>query len=105
LPTIPTVFLTAPTLEDRFKPKDKAIEGLKRVNKIDFSGNIYLSNKDSNTDMILVKQGDLLISGINVEKGAVAVYDGQEDVTATIHNSSYEFDDEKIDVEFLKLFL
>lgn len=105
MPTIPTVFLTAPTLEDRFKPKDKAIEGLKRVNKIDFSGNIYLSNKDSNTDMILVKQGDLLISGINVEKGAVAVYDGQEDVTATIHNSSYEFDDEKIDVEFLKLFL
>lgn len=91
--------------QDRFKPKDKAIEGLKRVNKIDFSGNIYLSNKDSNTDMILVKQGDLLISGINVEKGAVAVYDGQEDITATIHYSSYEFDEEKIDVEFLKLFL
>jgi type I restriction enzyme S subunit len=91
--------------QDRFKPKDEAIQSLKRVDKIDFSGNLYLSNKNSNTDMILVKQGDLLISGINVEKGAVAVYDGQEDITATIHYSSYEFDDEKIDVEFLKLFL
>lgn len=90
---------------DRFKPKDEAIQGLKRVDKIDFSGNIYLSNKNSNTDMILVKRGDLLISGINVEKGAVAVYEGQEDITATIHYSSYEFDSEKIDIDFLKLFL
>ncbi len=91
--------------KDRFKPNDEAIQGLKRVNKIDFSGNIFLSNKDSNTDMILIKQGDLLISGINVEKGAVAVYGGQEDITATIHYSSYEFDDEQIDIDFLKLFL
>jgi type I restriction enzyme S subunit len=91
--------------QDRFKPKDAAIQNLKRVDKIDFSGNIYLSNKNSSTDMILVKQGDLLISGINVEKGAIAVYEGQEDITATIHYSSYEFDTEKIDIDFLKLFL
>jgi type I restriction enzyme S subunit len=90
---------------DRFKPDDEAIQGLKRVDKIDFSGAIYLSHKPSNTDMILVKHGDLLISGINVEKGAVAVYDGHEDITATIHYSSYEFDEEQIDIEFLKLFL
>src|SRR5258708_31012566 len=91
--------------QERFKPKDEAIQGLKRVDKIDFSGNIHLSNKDSNTDMILVKPGDLLISGINVGKGAVAVYDGQEDVTATIHYSSYEFDEARIYIDFLKLFL
>ncbi len=91
--------------DDRFKPNDKAIEGLRRVDKIDFSGQIYLSNSPSKTDMILVKQGDLLISGINVYKGAVAIYEGAEDITATIHYSSYEFDNTKIDIEFLKLFL
>lgn len=91
--------------DDRFKPNDAAIEGLKRVDKIDFSGQIYLSNSPSKTDMILIKRGDLLISGINVYKGAVAVYEGAEDITATIHYSSYEYNKKKIDVEFLKLFL
>ncbi|MBU4485403.1 MAG: hypothetical protein KKD38_00615 [Candidatus Delongbacteria bacterium] len=91
--------------ELRFKPKDKAIEGLKRIEKIDFSGIIYLSDKPSNTDMILVKKGDLVISGINVEKGAMSVYQGSEDVTATIHYSSYSYDEKKIDIEFLKMFL
>lgn len=90
---------------DRFKPNDKSIYGLKRVDKINFSGQIYLSNSFSKTDMILVKNGDLLISGINVYKGAVVVYEGEEDITATIHYSSYEYDKTKIDVEFLKLFL
>lgn len=89
----------------RFKPKDKQIIDLKRIEKIDFSGNIITSTKPSNTDMILVKNGDLVISGINVEKGAMAVYQGQEDLTATIHYSSYEFDKAKIDEEFLKSFL
>ncbi len=91
--------------ENRFKPSDKNIAGLKRIDKIDFSGNIYLSEKPSNTDMILVKQGDLVISGINVEKGAMSVYQGKEDVTATIHYSSYSFDENKIDIDFLKMFL
>ncbi len=89
----------------RFKPKDKHIIDLRRIEKIDFSGNIITSTKPSNTDMILVKNGDLVISGINVEKGAMAIYQGQEDLTATIHYSSYEIDKAKIDEEFLKSFL
>lgn len=91
--------------EDRFDPADRRIKGLKRVDKIDFSGNLHLSVSPSKTDMILVKNGDLLISGINVHKGAVIVYEGQEEITATIHYSSYEFDRSKIDIDFLKLFL
>jgi len=83
----------------RFKPNDKAIAHLKRIDKIDFS------DKASNTGMILVKKGDLVISGINVEKGAMSVYRGEEDITATIHYSSYEFDEEKTDIEFLTHFL
>jgi len=96
-------FLTARTV--RFKPDDNAITGLSRIDKIDFSGNIFLSNKVSNTDMILVQKGDLVISGINVAKGAMAVYQGDNDILATIHYSSYEFKKEKIDIDFLKYFL
>ena len=87
------------------KLTEKAILGLKRIDKIDFAGNIYLSEKPSNTDMILVKKGDLVISGINVEKGAMNIYLGEDDVVATIHYSSYEFDENNIDIEFLKWFL
>jgi type I restriction enzyme, S subunit len=86
----------------RYKPDDERISGLKRIEKIDFEGNIYLSDKPSNTDMILVKKGDLVISGINVEKGAISVYNGEEDVIATIHYSSYEYNPEDVDIEFLK---
>ncbi|WP_396153061.1 restriction endonuclease subunit S [Flavobacterium sp.] len=91
--------------EGRYKPNDKAIQGLKRIDKINFAGTIFLSDKPSNTDMILVKKGDLVISGINVEKGAMNIYQGEEDVVATIHYSSYEFDEEKIDIDFLTNFL
>ncbi len=91
--------------EGRYKPNDKAIQGLKRIEKINFSGTIFLSDKPSNTDMILVKKGDLVISGINVEKGAMNIYKGDEDVVATIHYSSYEFDEDKIDIDFLTNFL
>ncbi|MGB9643500.1 MAG: restriction endonuclease subunit S [Candidatus Ratteibacteria bacterium] len=91
--------------EGRYKPNDPTITGLKRIDKINFSGQIFLSDKGSNTDMILVKKGDLVISGINVAKGALAVYEGEEDVLATIHYSSYIVDKKKIDVDFLKVFI
>jgi len=91
--------------DNRFKPNDKAIADLKRIDKIDFSGEIFISDKPSNTDMILIKKGDLVISGINVEKGAMAVYTGEDDITATIHYSSYSFDENTTDIEFLKSFL
>jgi len=55
--------------------------------------------------MILIKPGDLVISGINVAKGAMGIYCGNEDVTATIHYSSYTFDKNQISVEYFKRFL
>ena len=96
-------FLKART--ERFKPDDRAISGLKRIEKIDFPGNIFISEKPSKTDMIMVKKGDLVISGINVAKGAMAVYQVGDDITATIHYSSYKFDENKIDINFLINFL
>lgn len=88
----------------RYKPNDEQIVNLPRIEKIDFGGNFYIGNKDSKTDMILIKDGDLVISGINVAKGAMGIYSG-EDVTATIHYSSYTFDSNKINVEYFKRFL
>ena len=91
--------------EGRYKPNDKLISQYQRLDKIDFSGNIHISDKPSKTDMIIVQPGDLVISGINVAKGAVAVYQGIEPVCATIHYSSYIFDDKKIDLEYFKYFV
>ena len=91
--------------EGRYKPDAKEIQGLQRIDKIDFSGNFHVANKPSKTNMILIKSGDLVISGINVAKGALGVYHGDADVTATIHYSSYTFDESKVSVEFFKRFL
>jgi type I restriction enzyme, S subunit len=91
--------------KDRYKPNDPVIQNLRRVEKINFSGQIIISEKESNTDMILIKKGDLILSGINVAKGAIAVYEGDEDVLATIHYSAYTYDQEKVNLDFLKLFL
>jgi type I restriction enzyme, S subunit len=91
--------------EGKYKPDAIELDGLKRIDKIDFSGNFHIANKTSNTNMILIKSGDLVISGINVAKGAMAIYQGHEDVTATIHYSSYTFDETQIEVEYFKRFL
>ena len=87
--------------EGKYKPSDPSIAGLKRIDKIDFSGNFHIGEKASRTNMILVHPGDLVISGINVAKGAMGIYSGDCPVTATIHYSSYTFDEKQIDVDFL----
>lgn len=91
--------------EGRYKPDDSKISKYKRLDKIDFSGTIHISDKPTKTDMIIVHPGDLAISGINVAKGAVAVYQGDEPVCATIHYSSYTFDNSKVDLDYFKYFV
>jgi restriction endonuclease S subunit len=91
---------------DRFKPEEANTLDLKRIKKIDFQGKIHVIDyKPTKTNMILVKKGDLVISGINVEKGALAVYEEDKDALATIHYSSYEHDKNQVDIEYLKWFL
>lgn len=89
----------------KYKPDAEEIVELKRIDKIDFSGNFHIAQKPSKTNMILIKPGDLVVSGINVAKGAMGIYGGNEDVTATIHYSSYTFDKNQISVEYFKRFL
>lgn len=89
----------------KYKPDDKVVAGLQRVDKIDFSGKIHLSEKGSKTDLIMVFPGDLLISGINVAKGAVAVYHGEKPVVATIHYSTYTFDESLVSIDYFRRFV
>jgi len=94
--------------KDRFKPAEAVKLGLKRIYKITQNGEIFISDKPSNTNMILVKPGDLVISGIGIAKGggnSLNIYEGKEDVLTTIHYSSYEINKKLISLEFLKIFL
>ena len=51
--------------------------------------------------MIRIKN-DLVISGINADKGAISVYKGDEDILASIHYSSYSFNENEININYLK---
>jgi len=78
---------------------------VKIVEKISFgTGQIQLrSNGSTKTGMILVRPGDLLVSGINAAKGAIAIYDesASKPAAATIHYGAYIPKRENVDIHFL----
>jgi type I restriction enzyme S subunit len=75
------------------------------VEKVSFaSGQIQLrADGLTKTGMILIRPGDLLVSGINAAKGAVAIYDekANEPVAATIHYGAYIPDRDRVNGKFL----
>lgn len=79
------------------------------VAKIGFNdGRLELRREaGSKTNMILVMPGDLLVSGINAAKGAIAIYGAENErpAAATIHYSAYEVIAEKSDINYLWLYL
>jgi len=93
--------------ERQEKPTEKALSDgtIRIVAKIGFSeGNIHLrSGGNTNTGMILVRPGDILLSGINASKGAVAFYgeDNTEPIAATIHYGAYAPDKEQVEPLYL----
>ena len=61
------------------------------------------NGSETKTGMILVRPGDLLISGINAAKGALAIY-GEENtdpIAATIHYGAYIPKKDRVDVNYL----
>jgi len=82
-----------------------AVGRIKIVEKIAFdTGRIQLRvNGDTKTGMILIRPGDLVVSGINAAKGAIAVYgDSKTDpVASTIHYGAYIPDRERVCVHYL----
>ncbi|MBU1627131.1 restriction endonuclease subunit S, partial [bacterium] len=77
------------------------------VSKIGFdAGKIELRQVGkTRTKMILIRPGDLVLSGINVAKGAIAICEEKIPISATIHYSSYKPRPEKVDILFLWYFL
>lgn len=75
------------------------------VAKIGFNdGKIQLrSGSETKTGMILVRPGDLLISGINAAKGAIAIYgeENTEPIAATIHYGAYMPNKARVNVKYL----
>lgn len=93
--------------ERREKPSEEEIatESVRIVSKIGFNdGKIQLrEDGKTRTGMILIRPGDLVVSGINAAKGAIAVYDENEtnSIAATIHYGAYIPNKSKVDVKYL----
>ena len=79
--------------------------GIRIVAKIGFNdGKIQLRNgSETKTGMILIRPGDLLISGINAAKGAIAIYgeENTEPIAATIHYGAYMPNKGRVNVKYL----
>jgi type I restriction enzyme S subunit len=103
----PMVPLREVLTERREVPSAEALAKgeIRIVAKIGFNdGKIQLRNGgESKTGMILALPGDLLISGINAAKGAIAMY-GEENtdpIAATIHYGAYVPKKDKVHVRYL----
>lgn len=85
--------------------EDLSLGRVRILEKIGFdSGRIQLREDGrTKTGMILVRPGDLVVSGINAAKGAIAVYDSgtTEPIAATIHYGAYVANPDRTDVRFL----
>jgi type I restriction enzyme S subunit len=79
------------------------------VAKIGFdTGKIELREEGkTNTNMILIQPGDLILSGINAAKGAIAIYGEEKEgsAAATIHYSSYIVNKDRADILYLWYFM
>lgn len=103
----PSVSLGELLIERKESPSSNdLISGrIKIISKISFDrGQIEIrSDGETKTNMILVRPGDLVISGINATKGAIAIYDkaNDEDLAATIHYGAYIPNTERVNVHYL----
>ena len=105
--TWPRVPLGEFLTERREVPSDEsmAVGETPIVAKIGFEdGRIQLrSDGQTKTSMILIRPGDLVVSGINAAKGAIAVYEEENScpIAATIHYGAYIPNKGRIDISFL----
>ncbi len=85
--------------------EDLASGRMRIVGKISFdTGQIQLrTDGETRTGMIIIRPGDLVISGINAHKGAIAVYgsENSEPIAATIHYGAYIPNHNQVKIYFL----
>lgn len=94
-------------MERREVPSDEdiALGKVRILSKISFDSGIIevRAGSETNTGMILARPGDLVISGINAAKGAIAVYGAEngDPIAATIHYGAYTPKLDRADLRFL----
>ena len=94
-------------VERQEEPSSSDLAGgvVRIVSKIGFDdGRIQLRVAgQTKTGMILIRPGDLVLSGINAAKGAIAIYgeENSEPIAATIHYGTYIPRKDRTDVRFL----
>jgi type I restriction enzyme S subunit len=85
--------------------EDLSLGCVRIISKIGFdTGRIELrTGSETKTGMILARPGDLVISGINAAKGAIASYgtENTEPIAATIHYGAYTPKPGRADLRFL----
>lgn len=88
-----------PTADDLLSGRVRIVE------KISFDSGCLQLRVDgaTKTGMVLVRPGDLLVSGINAAKGAIAIYDetATSPIAATIHYGAYIPDPKRVSVKYL----
>jgi type I restriction enzyme S subunit len=91
----------------RFRPGDPLLTGCSVVAKVRFADGMIELRPDANTrtQMILAYPGDLLISGINATKGAVALVATDAPIAASIHYGAYAVSPELATAKFIWRFL
>lgn len=93
--------------ERRETPSEADIQAgdIRIVDKVSFSdGRIHLRySQETKTGMIVVRPGDILVSGINAAKGAIAIHnaDAPSPIAATIHYGAYKADESQACAKFL----
>lgn len=99
-------------LETRDQAPDKnaiLLDAVPVIEKIRFSnGEIeFRGETTTNTRMILINPGDLVLSGINAIRGAIAVYpeSASKPCAATIHYSSYKVNRQRVTPRYLWWYL
>lgn len=101
----PLVALGEVLAERKEVPSQNDIEmgRIRIIAKIGFhDGKIQLrTGSETKTGMILVRQGDLVVSGINAAKGAIAISESSAPIAGTIHYGSYIPDTEKVSTKYL----
>lgn len=89
--------------------EDILLGRIRIISKINFGdGQIQLRNESkTKTGMIIIKPGDLVLSGINATKGAIALYDSnaKDSIAATIHYGAYIPNKDKVETKYLWLLL
>src|SRR5260370_3226227 len=86
-------------------PLDLASGQVRIVSKIAFKdGKLqFRDGRETENGMILVRTGDIVVSGINAAKGDIGIYgeENAEPAAATIHYGSYSPNRVRVDVQFL----